>query len=112
MHISCRFLKPSCGSSLPNGDMDRADSIGSWIMQRRKALHLSRVELAGRVGCATVTLRKIETGERRPSRQIAERLAEHLAIAPAGLAAFISAARGETRVDRLPSAELPAEATR
>src|SRR5258706_205184 len=45
MHISCRFLKPSCGSSLPNGDMDRADSIGSWITQRRKALQLSRVAL-------------------------------------------------------------------
>jgi len=39
--------------------------------------------LAQRVGCAGVTIRKIETDERRPSRQIAERLADVLAD-PAG----------------------------
>jgi predicted ATPase len=87
--------------------MDRDASFGHWLALRRKALRLSRVELAQRVGCAAVTLRKIEADERRPSRQIAERLLEHLALAPRDRATFISAARGELCVDRLPPPDLP-----
>jgi predicted ATPase/class 3 adenylate cyclase len=43
----------------------------------------------------------IEADARRPSRQIAARLAEQLAIAPADRGAFIGAARSELSVDRL-----------
>jgi DNA-binding XRE family transcriptional regulator len=82
--------------------MDRDASFGHWLTLRRKALRLSCVELARRVGCATVTLHKIEADERRPSRQIAARLAEQLAIAAHDQETFISAARGERCVDRLP----------
>jgi hypothetical protein len=39
--------------------MDRDASFGNWLTLRRKALRLSRVELAWWVGCASVTLRKI-----------------------------------------------------
>ncbi|HSH79490.1 MAG TPA: helix-turn-helix transcriptional regulator, partial [Herpetosiphonaceae bacterium] len=59
------------------------DSFGRTLKQRRKALDLTREELAGRVGCAVETIRKLETDARRPSRQIAERLAEQLQIPPA-----------------------------
>src|SRR5688572_292910 len=55
------------------------------------------------MGCAAETLRKIEADVRRPSRQIAERLAEALEIPPADRAAFIKAARAELAVDRLKS---------
>ncbi len=82
--------------------MDRDASFGNWLTLRRKALRLSRVELAQRVGCAAVTLRKIEADERRPSRQIAERLVEHLALVLADRALFLGAARGQQTVDRLP----------
>ncbi len=55
-------------------------SFGNWLRQRRKALDMTQAELAEQVGCATVTIRKIEADERRPSKQISERMAEVLAI--------------------------------
>src|SRR5262245_48397129 len=81
--------------------MDGDASFGHWVRLRRKALHLSCVELAQRVGCATITLRKIEADERRPSEQIAARLAEHLNLAPHERLTFIKVARGELAVHRL-----------
>jgi transcriptional regulator with XRE-family HTH domain len=71
-------------------------SFGQWLKQRRKALDLTQAELAAMVGCATITLRKIEAGELRPSRQIAERLADQLALVHAERAAFVAHARGAT----------------
>ena len=47
-------------------------SFGAWIQQRRKALDLTQDELARRVGCSPSAIRKIESDERRPSRQVAE----------------------------------------
>lgn len=55
-------------------------SFGEWVQQRRLALDLTRPALARRVGCAPVTLKKIERDERRPSRQMATLLADHLVI--------------------------------
>ena len=81
--------------------MDLDASFGHWLTLRRKALHLSRVDLASRVGCATVTLRKIEADERRPSQQIAEKLADHLNVTHQERTRFIKAARGELRVEQL-----------
>ena len=51
-------------------------SFGVWVRRRRKALDLTQDALARRVGCALSMIRKIEADERRPSRQIAELLAE------------------------------------
>src|SRR5829696_5501514 len=82
-------------------------SFGAWIRRRRKALDLTREALAQQVGCAIVTIRKIETDERRPSRQIAARLADCLQIPPAGRAAFLQAARAELAVDQLVSPPAP-----
>jgi len=76
-------------------------SFGAWIQRRRKALDLTQAELAERVGCALGTVRKIETDERRPSKQIATRLANQLQLAPEGLAVFLKAARAEVGVERL-----------
>ncbi len=76
-------------------------SFGAWVAQRRKALDLTREQLAERVGCSVSRLRKIESDERRPSRQIAELLAERLDI-PADLrSTFLQVARGQLRVERL-----------
>jgi predicted ATPase/transcriptional regulator with XRE-family HTH domain len=84
-------------------------SFGRWLQRRRKALDLTQEALAQRVACAAETLRKIEADARRPSRQIAERLAEALDIPEADRAAFIKAARAELAVDRLahPTQDLP-----
>jgi len=62
--------------------MDGNASFGYWVRRQRKALDLTQAELARRVGCAEGTIRMIEADARRPSRQIAARLADHLAIAP------------------------------
>jgi predicted ATPase/DNA-binding XRE family transcriptional regulator len=83
-------------------------SLGQWIKQRRKALDLTQAELATMVGCAPITLRKIEAGELRPSRQVAERLAGCLDLTPAEHEAFVAQARG--RVGYAPNG-LPAPTT-
>jgi len=49
--------------------------------------------LADRVGCALSTVEKIERGLRRPSHQIARRIAEELRIPPEEQAAFVEWAR-------------------
>jgi predicted ATPase/transcriptional regulator with XRE-family HTH domain len=69
------------------------DSFGSWVRRRRRALDLSQHELARQVSCARVTIQKIETGERRPSAQLAALLADRLAIPPDQQPMFLRAAR-------------------
>jgi predicted ATPase/class 3 adenylate cyclase len=81
--------------------MNETHSFGYWVRRRRKALDLTQAELAARVGCAEVTIRRIEADERRPSRQIAQRLADQLDVPPDEQLAFIQAARAELGVDRL-----------
>jgi non-specific serine/threonine protein kinase len=72
------------GESLP---------FGLWLKRKRRALDLTQEELAQQIGCALVTLRKIESGERRPSKPILERLAAILSIPPAEQPAFMTYAR-------------------
>src|SRR6266542_5419564 len=81
--------------------MEGNASFGYWVRRQRKALDLTQAELARRVGCAEGTIRMIEADARRPSRQLAARLADHLAIAPQHRATFIQSARGELAADRL-----------
>ena len=76
--------------------MEHDVSFGRWLQQRRKALDLTRDNLSQCVACSAATIRKIEAEERRPSREIAERLAECLAIAPDERLAFLRFARGES----------------
>src|SRR5574342_873953 len=72
-----------------------------WLRQRRDGLGLTRKECAKRVGCSVSTLRKVEDGERRPSGQIAELMANCLNIPPAERSTFVRVARGELNVERL-----------
>jgi predicted ATPase/transcriptional regulator with XRE-family HTH domain len=69
-------------------------SFGVWLARRRRALDLTQADLAAQVGCSVITIRKIEADLRTPSRQIAERLAECLAIAADERPAFMQLARG------------------
>ena len=64
--------------------MEDSASFGYWVRRRRKALDLTQNDLAQRTGCALTTIRKIETDARRPSRQMAERLAEVLELSREG----------------------------
>src|SRR5262245_2765310 len=81
--------------------MSELFSFGAWVRQRRRALDLTREELATQVGCAVMTIRHIEADERRPSKQLAARLADCLQISAEDCPAFVQAARGGLAVDRL-----------
>ena len=72
-------------------------SFGYWLKLKRKALDLTREELAERVGYSAATIRKIEDEERRPSTQIAEQLAEILNIPQNEQASFLRFARGDSK---------------
>jgi predicted ATPase/transcriptional regulator with XRE-family HTH domain len=67
--------------------------FSAWLKQQRRALDRSREQLAAQVGCSISLLEKLETGERRPSRAMAERLALCLSIPPEQRDAFLAAAR-------------------
>ncbi len=73
--------------------MPSITSFDDWVRQRRKALDLTQAELAAQVGCALVTIKKIEQATRRPSRQMAELLAEALAIPATERETFLRLAR-------------------
>ena len=69
-------------------------TFGPWLKARRKELDLTRVQLASQVGCAEITLEKIERDQRRPSKQIAELLADALQVPTASRDQFVQFARG------------------
>src|SRR5687767_11753301 len=80
-------------------------SFGAWVRRRRKALDLTQQELAQKVGCSMSLIVKIETDERRPSRPIAQLLAEHLEIPPDQHDLFLKVARQQKGTDQLDSIE-------
>lgn len=80
--------------------------FGEWVKKRRKVLDLTQKELAQRSSCTVHTVRKIESGERRPSKQLAELLSNALAISPEEIPTFLRVARGEMNLERLHSATL------
>ena len=83
--------------------METDVSFGLWLQRRRKALDLTREELAGKIGISVSALRKIESDERRPSKQLAELLAKALEIPAEEYSSFIRIARGELSTERLKS---------
>jgi len=69
-------------------------SFGEWLKRRRMTLGMTQSQLAQQVFCSTSALKKIEEGLRRPSVQIAERLAEIFNIPANEKMAFTRFARG------------------
>ncbi|MEI8171232.1 MAG: AAA family ATPase, partial [Rhodoferax sp.] len=86
---------------------EQDNSFGYWLRRRRKALDLTQDALAQKVSCSQAAIKKIEAQERRPSRGLAQRLAEHLAIPAHDRAAFLQAARYLQTSESLPLAEVP-----
>src|SRR4029079_18034733 len=54
--------------------------FGQRVRQNRRELDLTQEDFAQRVGIATETVSKIERGERRPSKHVAERMAQGLRL--------------------------------
>src|SRR5215210_49676 len=67
--------------------------FGQRVRQHRKELDMTQEDFAQRVGISTETVSKIERGERRPSKHVAERMAQVLELAVEDRAAFVRAAR-------------------
>src|SRR6266508_4200467 len=80
---------------------DRRLSFGSWLRRRRRSLDLTQAELAARAGCVLTTIKKLETGARQPSRRLAERLADALALS-ADERTMLLAAAGSSSATGLP----------
>ncbi|MEO6458603.1 MAG: helix-turn-helix domain-containing protein, partial [Chloroflexia bacterium] len=81
-------------------------AFSQWLGQHRRSIDLTQQDLARLVGYSLETIKKIEEGKRRPSRQIAERLAQSLDIPPEEHPLFVRFARNEI------SAEAPPPLTR
>ncbi len=82
-------------------------SFGTWVKRRRKALDLTQQELADQIGCSPSLIFKIESDERRPSRQMAELLAKKLDIPAEQHSLFLKTARQEKSPDSLDSVPPP-----
>jgi predicted ATPase/DNA-binding XRE family transcriptional regulator len=74
--------------------MDTEIPFGAWLRKQRRALDLTRQAFADQVGCAEVTLRRIEAGTLKPSKELASILLEKLDIPEIERAQWISFARG------------------
>src|SRR5689334_13871758 len=85
---------------------ERRLSFGYWLRRRRKALDLTQAELAARAGCVLTTIKKLETGARQPSRQLAERLGDALALSEGERAMLLDAVGSSSPTALLP---LPAQ---
>lgn len=86
--------------------MAEAISFGQWVKQRRKALGLTQAELARRLPCSQVMIKKIETDLRLPSVNLTKLLAYHLNIPQKDLTAFFSLAKPNLAIEHL---EIPHE---
>ncbi len=85
--------------------MEPEPTFGQWMKRRRRALGMTQVQLGARIGYAGETVRKVEADELRPSRQMAERLADALAIAAHERDHFVRFARDEAVAEqKLPHA--------
>jgi transcriptional regulator with XRE-family HTH domain len=72
--------------------MEGEQTFGRWVRQLRKGLDLTQEQVANQVGCSVETIHKVESGQRRLSRPLAERLARFLGLTPEEQARFVQAA--------------------
>lgn len=83
--------------------MDAQLTFGQWIKRLRAEHDLTQEMLAEEVACAVQTVRAFESGARRPSREMAVRLADVLCVPEAERSHFVELARSKT-VDKMESA--------
>ena len=97
--------------------MQEEITFGVWLRKQRRALDLSRQAFADQVGCAEVTLRRIEAGSLKPSKELARIILEKLGIPEVERPRWISFARGtssfspSTNSANKPITNLPAALT-
>src|SRR5689334_3986884 len=80
--------------------METRSDFGDWVRYRRQALGLTQSELAKRISCSNAMIKKIESGQRRPSVQLVKLLARALRIPAADQVEFMMAARPDIPSDQ------------
>ncbi len=83
--------------------MNEDVTFGQVVKERRSAFGLTQTELARRVGCAAITIRKIEADDLRPSVQMAELIAMALNVPEAEQLAFVRLARASRAPSPIPT---------
>ena len=83
--------------------------FGEWLRKKRRNLDLSRQQLADQAGCAEITLRRIEGGTLKPSKELATSLLEKVGIPKNELDLWVKFARGASEI---PSQETKTEVRR
>jgi transcriptional regulator with XRE-family HTH domain len=92
--------------------MAMENSFGTWLRSRRRLLDLTQQALADQVGCARITVRRIESGALKPSRELALILLEKLGIPEIERPHWVLFARGLANMPAEPgnsSADRPGE---
>ena len=77
-------------------------TFGAWLKRRRRQLDLTQKELAEAVGYGLGTLRKIERGTRRPSKDLATYIGKALDIPEEQMPAFVAFARSDPDMEAVP----------
>lgn len=75
-------------------------TFGAWLKTRRRACDVTQKELARAVGCAEITIRKIQADQLRPSKNLARVLLEKLDARPDERDALMALARRKQRAWR------------
>lgn len=92
--------------------MDQYASFGKWLREQRRARGLTQRALGDLAGLSAIYVRKIEAGERLPTRQVAEQLLETLQVPTAERLAVLEAATGAPSRPAFPRrSNLPAPLT-
>ena len=74
--------------------MPEAISFGTWLRRRRRALDLTQKAFANQVGCAEITVRRMEADEYKPSNELALVLLIKLGISESERIQWVRFARG------------------
>ncbi len=98
--------------------MSESISFGTWLRQMRRSLDLTQKALANQVGCAEITVRRMEADEYKPSSELALVLFEKLGIPEPERSQWVRFARGisslpdpATSQPNKPSSNLPVSLT-
>jgi predicted ATPase/DNA-binding XRE family transcriptional regulator len=73
-------------------------NFGMWLRQRRRILDLTQQALADKVGIARITLRRIENGTLKPSKELTTQLLKTVGVSQIEWEKWIRFARGETKL--------------
>ena len=74
--------------------------FGAWLRKQRRSLDLSRKAFADQIGCAQITLRRIEAGTLKPSEELANILLDKLGIGETERPQWVRFARGQSNIPK------------